>query len=63
MVLAELGQSRLASNMNQIARAANMGVLDVSAELTQDLEEASRSIAEMREMLIAALGLKPESGE
>lgn len=63
LVLAALGQSRLASNMNQIAKAANMGVLEVSAELTHDLEGACRAIADMREMVIAALGLKPESGE
>ena len=63
LVLSELGRSRLASNMNQLAKAANIGTLDFSEFVVRDLQEACRAIAHMREMLIAALGLKPEDGE
>jgi hypothetical protein len=60
LVLSELGRSRLASNMNQLAKAANIGTLDFSEGVVHELRDACRSIAHMREMLIAALGLKPE---
>ena len=63
LVLSELGRSRLASNMNQLAKAANIGTLDFSEPVVNELREACRAIAQMREMLIAALGLKPEGGE
>ncbi len=61
--LAGLGQSRLASNLNQIAKAANMGVIDVSPTLTGDLEAACQHIRELRDELITALQVKPESDE
>ena len=61
LVLAELGRSRLASNMNQLAKAANVGALDVSPEVNSELQDACRSIVAIREMLIEALGVKPES--
>ena len=35
MVLSELGQSRLASNINQLAKAANMGTLDITPEINK----------------------------
>ena len=63
IILAELGRSRLSSNMNQLARAANIGVIDTSDSVIADLEEACRSISQMREMLIEALGLKAERDE
>lgn len=57
-LLAELGRSGLASNLNQLAKAANTGTLDVSPDLTRNFEEACRDIRAMREMLMAALGFK-----
>lgn len=63
MVLAALGRSHLASNMNQIAKAANMGSLPVTLEVVQELLEACAAIREMREALIAALGVKPQDGD
>lgn len=62
LLLAELGQSRLASNLNQIAKAANTGTLDASPELRAELHSACNEIRTMREILIAALGIKPEDG-
>ena len=56
--LGALGQSGIASNLNQIAKAANMGALPVSQELTDKLKEACDDIRAMREALISALGLK-----
>ena len=63
MVLSELGQSRLASNINQLAKAANMGTLDITPEIEQEIEQACREIQAMRALLIAALGVMPENDE
>ncbi len=62
-VLAALGRSRLASNLNQIAKAAHIGSLPVTPDLTEELHTACADIRAMRRDLIAALGIKPESGE
>ena len=58
LVLAELGRSRLSSNLNQLAKAANCGTLDVSKTTEQQLLEAYKAIITMRDNLISALGLK-----
>jgi len=63
MVLSELGQSRLASNINQLAKAANMGALDMTPEVEQEIEQACREIQAMKLLLITALGIVPEDGE
>jgi hypothetical protein len=63
MVLSELGQSRLASNINQLAKATNMGTLDITPEIEQEIEQACREIQAMRALLIAALGVVPENDE
>jgi len=60
MVLSELGQSRLASNINQLAKAANMGALDITPEIEQEIEQACQEIQTMKMLLIAALGVVPE---
>ena len=59
-VLGALGRSRLSSNLNQIAKAANMGALPVTPELKKELREACADIRTMRTALIQALGIKPE---
>lgn len=56
-VLGKLGQSRLANNLNQLARLANTGVLDVDPETEAALVQASNEIRAIRQMLIAALNL------
>ncbi len=58
-VLGVLGQSRLANNLNQIAKAAHIGVLVVSPALIEDLEDACRDIRIMRDALLSALGFPP----
>ncbi|MEM6899424.1 MAG: hypothetical protein AAF583_06615 [Pseudomonadota bacterium] len=59
-MLGELGKSRLSSNMNQIAKAANLGALPVTPELEDELSAACADIKAMRHALIIALGLKDQ---
>lgn len=56
---AELGQSRLASNLNQLAKAANSGSLEVSPDTEKALQNACSDVRWMRHMLMEALGLEP----
>lgn len=60
-VLALLGQSRIPNNLNQVAKAANLGALMDDPALEADLREALEHIAAIRRMLIAALGLSEGS--
>lgn len=55
--LALLGQSRIAGNLNQLAKAAHVGALAVSPEIEADLVEAVQHVAAIRRMLVEALGL------
>lgn len=57
-VLATLGQTRLASNFNQIVKLAHSGALPVTPELEDELKDACAAIKEMRLMLVRALGVK-----
>lgn len=56
-VLGTLGQSRIANNLNQLAKQANLGTLPVTPDTEAALADASATIAAMREMLVRALGL------
>ena len=47
-VLAALGQSRLSSNLNQLARAANVGALMLGPETNEALRAAVEDIAAIR---------------
>jgi hypothetical protein len=58
-LLGALGQSRIASNINQLAKAANSGSLPVNDEVLKSLKEAVSAIGWMRECLIRGMGLKP----
>jgi hypothetical protein len=56
--LALLGQSRIASNLNQLAYYANIGGLSIGeAEKTQ-IAEANAHLAAIRALLVEALGKK-----
>ncbi|WP_375205343.1 plasmid mobilization protein [Hyphococcus sp.] len=61
-VLGMLGQSKLANNMNQIAKAAHIGVLVLTPALIEDIEEACKDIRMMRNALMAALGFPIDGG-
>lgn len=56
-VLGRLGQSHIASNLNQLAKAANSGSLAMTPELETELWAAIYAAKEMRDLLIDALGL------
>jgi len=61
-VLGALGKSRLSQNLNQIARAANMGSLPVSPELEAELRQACEDVEALRKELLRALGSLSEGG-
>jgi hypothetical protein len=55
--LGKLGQSRIASNLNQLTKASNSGSLVLTPELEAELREAIMMVAAIRQLLIEALGL------
>ncbi len=57
-VLARLGQTRHANNLNQIAKHLNQGTLVVGPELEQDLKASVAEVAYIRAMIVEALGVK-----
>lgn len=61
-VLGALGKSRLSQNLNQIARAANMGALPVSPELEDELRQACADVEALRKELLRALGSLSDGG-
>lgn len=66
-VLACLGASHIAGNLNQLAKAANIGDLYFDEETKRLIARACDDIAAMRGLLMTALGLKiphgPPAGE
>lgn len=58
-LLAGLGQSRLSSNLNQLAKSANMGTLDVDEDVRLQLQQACAAVVAMREALLIALRMSP----
>ena len=60
-LLAALGQSRLSANVNQLAKHANMGTIDCTQDIQQQLEDASGAILAMRDALFMALGHRPNA--
>ena len=58
-LLGALGGSRLAANMNQIAKSAHIGTLPLTADQIEELTGACDDIRAMRHALITALGIKP----
>ena len=56
-LLSELGEARIANNLNQLARAANSGSLPVTPETEQALADACADIRWMRDCLMNGLGL------
>ena len=61
-VLGALGQSRLSSNLNQLARAVNTGSLPVTPETEAEIKEACRAVSALRDDLLRALGKSPGGG-
>lgn len=61
--LALLGQSRYASNLNQIAHLAHIGAFTFTPEEQEELSAALKHIAEIRALLLKATGLRTERPE
>lgn len=57
-LLALFGKSRIANNINQLAKAANSGSLPVNVDVLNALNEANRSVQWIRKTLLQALGLQ-----
>lgn len=57
-VLGLLGQSRLSSNVNQLARSMNSGSLPFTPDTEAALVSAAADIQEIRRILIEALNLE-----
>lgn len=55
-LLGAMGRSRLSSNLNQIAKAVHSGSLPVSPETEQAILAACAEVADMRAMVVKALG-------
>ncbi|MCG8382393.1 MAG: hypothetical protein MJA28_09290 [Gammaproteobacteria bacterium] len=55
-LLGKLGESRLASNVNQLAKAANSGSLPVTPDTEKALQNACDDVRTMRILLMQALG-------
>jgi len=55
-VLARLGETRHANNLNQIAKHLNQGTLIIDNELEADLNQALIEVAWIRNALMRALG-------
>lgn len=62
-VLGMLGNMRLASNLNQLARTANIGTLPLTPEVEEELQTACAAVIAMRAELMRALGYGPEESE
>lgn len=61
-LVAIFGRSRLFSNLNQLAHAANCGALPATQETEAELVAALRDLQDIRRLLLIALGLKPDDG-
>lgn len=59
--LAALGQSRLASNLNQLAKAVNTGTLPVHPETEAEIARACDDVSKIRSEFMKALGLDGEN--
>lgn len=57
-ILAELGKSRIANNLNQIAKAINTGTLEITPDVVLQINEAYEAILWIRSQLIRKQGLK-----
>ena len=60
-LVALLGRSRVFSNLNQLAHAANTGSLAATPETEVALIQALTDLHLIRRLLLVSLGLKPEA--
>jgi len=62
-LLGALGNSRIASNINQLAKAANSGSLPVNEEVVSAIMRAVHAIDWMKITLIEGMGLKAHGSD
>ena len=62
-LITKLGASRIANNLNQLARAANSGSPLLMPQVEEDLRQALADIAWMRKTLMKGLGLHQSEDE
>lgn len=60
-ILGLLGKSRIANNLNQLAKDANCGALVLDDEASKQITEAYEHVQSMRAELIRALGLMEDA--
>ena len=60
-LLAELGRSNLANNLNQLAKANHSGSLPLTKETEEMLREACADVEALKKLLIEALGIRGTS--
>jgi len=53
LVMALLGDQRIASNLNQLARHANMGTLDFDDEVLEQIQDACAAMIAVRNYLLS----------
>ena len=58
--LAALGASRIANNLNQLAKAANSGTLYFDQDTKADIKRACEDVRAMRMLMMRALGLQDD---
>lgn len=59
-VLGMMGNMRLASNLNQLAKSANIGTLPLTPDVEEELAKACAAVIAMRAELMRALGYESE---
>ena len=59
-MLGGLGKSEIASNLDDLAKAARIGALPVSTETEREIQAACLAIQDIRLHLISALGIKAQ---
>lgn len=59
-ILAALGQSRIANNLNQLAKAVHSGSLPVNPQTEADLTQACRDVGVIRRALLMVLGVQTD---
>lgn len=57
-VIALLGQSKLANNLNQLARSANSGSLPFTPDTEAAIIQAAQDVSEIRQLIIQALNIE-----
>ncbi len=62
-VLGQLGRSRIANNLNQLAKAVHTGSLPVTPDTEKAIHEACSGVQQMRAMLMMALDFLPYDSE